>query len=302
MSQPQIADLFGVDRTSISKHLKNVFDDGELDERSTCEEISHVGANGQTYKTTHYKLDAIIAVGYRISSLQATRFRQWATATLKEYVVKGFVLDDDRLKQGKSWGKDYFDELLERIREIRASERRFYQKITDIFKDCSVDYQSDSKVCRLFYSSVQNKLHWAITGNTAAELIQERADHEAPNMGLQTWKGSPDSKIHTSDVKVAKNYLSESELKELNQIVSLYLEFAELQATRKKTMTMQQWASRLDAFLELNDYKVLQHAGSIKAKVAQDLAVGEYKKFRVRQDQEYLSDFDNMVKDLKPRN
>lgn len=299
LSQKKMAELFEVDRTVITKHIQNILKEGELDEQSVCANFAHTAEDGKTYNTNYYNLDAIIAVGYRVNSYRATKFRIWATRTLKEFIVKGFVLDDERLKQGKRFGKDYFDELLERIREIRASERRFYQKITDIYAQCSIDYDSKADITLTFYKTVQNKLHWAITGHTAAELIKERANATKPYMGLTTWKNAPKGKIMKTDVSVAKNYLSEKELTSLNRIVTMYLDYAENQAERQIPMHMKEWAEKLDAFLKFNDYKVLKDAGRIRHDVAKKLAEKEYEKFRVVQDQLYESDFDQEVKKLK---
>ncbi|HVW60876.1 MAG TPA: virulence RhuM family protein [Puia sp.] len=245
LSQKKMAELFGVDVRTISEHLQNIFRTNELEESSVIRKFRITADDGKAYLTNFYNLDAIIAVGYRVNSHEATRFRIWATKTLREFIIKGFVLDDERLKQGKKFGKDYFDELLERIREIRASERRFYQKITDIYAQCSLDYDPKAPLTQTFYKTVQNKLHWAITGHTAAELIAERANATQPNMGLTTWKNAPKGKILKHDVTVAKNYLSEKELGELNRIVSMYLDYAENQAKRQIPMTMADWATRL---------------------------------------------------------
>jgi len=301
LSQKLMAELFSVEINTINYHLKEIFKSEELDESSTIRKIRIVqdeGSRKVSRDIDYFSLDAIISVGYRVNSKEATQFRKWATKTLTEFITKGFVLDDDRLKQGKSFGKDYFDELLERIREIRASERRFYQKITDIYAECSIDYDSTSETSRIFYKTVQNKLHWAITGNTAAELISKRADSDKTNMGLTSWKNSPDGKIIKSDVHIAKNYLNEDEIDELNRIVTMYLDFAELQAKRNNKMEMKDWAEKLDAFLEFNDYNVLDNAGSISKKVADQLADVHYEKFRVVQDQLHQSDFDKAVKKL----
>jgi hypothetical protein len=238
LSQKKMAELFGVDVRTINEHLKNIFKTNELEEKSAIRNFRITAADGKNYLTNFYNLDAIIAVGYRVNSMEATRFRVWSTKTLREFIIKGFVLDDERLKQGKKFGKDYFDELLERIREIRASERRFYQKITDIYAQCSLDYDPASDITKSFYKTVQNKLHWAITGHTAAELIAERASASQPNMGLTTWKNAPRGKISKTDVSIAKNYLSENELDELNRIVGMYLDYAENQAKRHVAMTM----------------------------------------------------------------
>ena len=300
LSQKKMAELFGVEVNTINYHLKEIFKSGELEEHSVIRNFRITAADGKNYNTQFYNIDAIIAVGYRVNSVRATQFRIWATKTLKEYIVKGFVLDDERLKQGKRFGKDYFDELLERIREIRASERRFYQKITDIYAECSVDYDAKSEQTQGFYKTVQNKLEWAITGKTAAEIIAARASSDKPNMGLTTWKNAPSGKVLKSDVGVAKNYLEEPELKELNRIVSMYLDYAENQAARQKPMKMSDWIEKLDAFLKFNDYEVLQNAGSVSAEVAKSLAEKEYEKFRVAQDQRYESDFDREVKKMLP--
>lgn len=300
LPQKAIANLFDVDRTVITKHLKNIFDSAELEENSVCAKIAHTAEDGKSYQTKFYNLDAIISVGYRVNSKQATQFRIWATKTLKEFIIKGFTLDDKRLKQGgQVFGKDYFEELLERIREIRASERRFYQKITDIFSQCSVDYDAKSELTANFYKTVQNKLHWAITGNTAAEIIDKRADVAKPNMGLTTWKNSPDGKILKSDTEIAKNYLSEKEIRELNRLVELYLNFAELQAERNIPTKMKEWVEILDSFLKLNRYELLNNSGSISHNQAMSKAENEYQKFRIIQDQKFISDFDKEIKNIK---
>jgi hypothetical protein len=271
LSQKKMAELFGVDVRTISEHLQNIFKTNELDENSVIRKFRITASDGKAYLTNFYNLDAIIAVGYRVNSIEATRFRIWSTKTLKEFIIKGFVLDDERLKQGKQFGKDYFDELLERIREIRASERRFYQKITDIYAQCSIDYDPRANTTHTFYKTVQNKLHWAITSHTAAEL----------------------------DITIAKNYLSEKELDELNRIVSMYLDYAENQAKRQIPMTMADWVTRLDAFLQFNEYTILKDAGRITSDIAKKLAEEQFGQFRVHQDQDYLSDFDDQVKQLE---
>jgi hypothetical protein len=302
LSQKRMAELFGVESHTITYHLKEIFKSGELDENSTTRKIRVVQKEGNrevSREVEFYNLDAVIAIGYRVNSLQATKFRIWATKTLKEFIIKGFVLDDDRLKQSKRFGKDYFTELLERIREIRASERRFYQKMTDIFSECSLDYDPKSEITQTFYKTVQNKLEWAITGKTAAELITDRANADKPNMGLMTWKKAPDGKIVKTDVVVAKNYLIENEIKELNRVVTMYLDYAENQAERQKPMYMKDWIEKLDAFLKFNDYEVLTDAGKVSAEVAKALAIKEYEKFRVIQDQIFESDFDKEVKKIK---
>jgi hypothetical protein len=296
LSQKKMAELFNVQVPAINKHLKNIFEDGELEEDSVISKMETTANDGKKYLTNFYNLDAIIAVGYRVNSYEATQFRMWATKTLKEFMIKGFVMDDERLKNGTHFGKDYFDELLERIREIRASERRFYQKITDIYAQCSIDYDSKSPVSQEFYAAAQNKLHWAITHHTAPELIKERADATKPKMGLQTWKNAPKGKILKPDVSIAKNYLNEDELKKLNRIVTMYLDYAESQAERQIPMKMADWAGKLDAFLEFNELKVLKDAGKVQKKVAKRLAETEYEKFRVVQDQAFVSDFDKVAK------
>lgn len=295
MSQKDIANLFNVGVPAISKHLNNIFRDGELNENSVISKMETTASDGKTYAVTFYNLDAIIAVGYRVNSKEATKFRIWATNTLKEYIVKGFVLNDDMLKNGRQFGKDYFDELLARIKEIRASERRFYQKITDIFAQCSFDYDKDSIEAKQFYATIQNKLHWAITNKTAAEIIAERADHNKPHMGLTTWKDAPDGKIISTDVVIAKNYLLQEEISELNNIVSMFLDYAENQARRQNLMSMDDWAYRLDSFLQFNEYDVLSNAGKISKKVADNLAKEEFKKYRIIQDREFESDFDKLT-------
>jgi len=300
LTQKAISQLFGCSADNISLHLKNIFKEGELEKESVTEEFSATATDDKKYKTNFYNLDAIIAIGYRVNSKQATQFRIWATKTLKEYIIKGFVLDDKRLKQGgQVFGKDYFEELLERIREIRASERRFYQKITDIYAQCSIDYDAKSDYTLNFYKTVQNKLHWAITGNTAAEIIEQRADSDKPNMGLTTWKNSPVGKILKSDTSITKNYLSEKELKELNRLVELYLNFAELQAERNISMKMKEWIEILDSFLKINRYDLLNNLGIISNDMAIKKAEFEYEKYRKGQDQKFISDFDKQMKKIK---
>ena len=300
LTQKSIAELFAVQRPAITKHLSNIFDSGELDEKSVCSILEHTAKDEKSYKTKFYNLDAIISIGYRVNSKQATQFRIWATKTLKEFIIKGFVLDDKRLKQGgQVFGKDYFEELLERIREIRSSERRFYQKITYIYAQCSIDYDVKSNASIEFYKTVQNKLHWAITGKTAAEIIENRVDAEKLNMGLTTWKNSPDGKILKSDTEIAKNYLSEKEIKELNRLVELYLNFAELQAERNIPMKMNEWIEILDSFLKINRYDLLNNSGKTSHEKAILKAASEYDKYRKTQDQQYLSDFDKEIKNIK---
>ncbi len=304
LTQRRMADLFGVEVQTVNYHLKEIFKTGELPEESTIRKFRIVQMEGKrevSREVDFYNLDAIIAVGYRVNSYQATQFRIWATKTLREYIIKGFVLDDERLKQGQRFGKDYFDELLERIREIRASERRFYQKITDIYAQCSIDYDPKAEITQTFYKTVQNKLHWAITGHTAAELIAQRADATKPNMGLTTWKNAPKGKIQKTDVTVAKNYLSEKEISDLNRIVSMYLDYAENQAARQIPMKMTDWISKLDAFLQFNEYELLQDAGKVSHAIAQELATKAFEQYRVIQDRNYESDFDREVNKLKKK-
>ena len=299
LTQKALAELFGVKVPAINKHLKNIFASRELVEDSVVSILETTATDGKTYQTRYYSLDAIIAVGYRVNSYQATQFRIWATKTLREFIIKGFVLDDERLKRGKQvFGKDYFDELLERIREIRASERRFYQKITDIYA-LSVDYSADAPVTKEFFATVQNKLHWAITGQTAAELIRTSADATRPHMGLTTWKHAPSGKILKSDVTVAKNYLGETHIKELNRIVSAYLDLAENRAERGILMKMTDWAGFLNSFLELSNYPILQDKGKVSALEAKLKAEGEYEVYRQRQDADYVSDFDREIKRIE---
>jgi hypothetical protein len=301
LSQKKMAELFGVESNTITYHLKEIFQSGELVQVSTTRKIRVVqkeGSRDVAREVDFYNLDAIIAVGYRVNSFQATQFRIWATITLREFIIKGFVLDDERLKQGKRFGKDYFDELLERIREIRASERRFYLKITDIYEQCSIDYHKDAVVTQTFFKTVQNKLHWATTGKTAAELISERASATKPNMGLQTWKNAPKGKILKPDVAIAKNYLIEKEIKELERVVTMYLDYAENQAARQIPMKMTEWISKLDAFLQFNEYEILKDAGKVKHEVAKQLAEEEFEKFRINQDDNFVSDFESEIKKI----
>ena len=295
LTQKVLAELFNVKVPAVSKHLKNIFESGELIQDSVVSILETTAADGKNYKTKYYNLDAIIAVGYRVNSYQATQFRIWATKTLKEFIIKGFVLDDERLKQGKHFGKDYFDELLERIREIRASERRFYQKVTDIYA-LSVDYDRDAPMTHDFFATVQNKLHWAITGQTAAEIIYESADAEKMHMGLTSWKQAPDGKILKSDISVAKNYLSEAHIRELNRIVTAYLDLAENRAERQIVIKMENWVQFLHGFLELSNYPILQDKGKVSALEARLKAEQEYETYRKQQDRDYISDFDREIK------
>jgi hypothetical protein len=304
MRQKTIAELFDVDVSTISRHLKNIFSEGELQEEVVVANFAITTQHGampdrtQNIPTKFYNLDAIIAVGYRVNSKKATQFRIWATKTLKEYITKGFVLNDDMLKNGRPFGKDYFDELLERIREIRASERRFYQKITDIYAQCSYDYDSNAEITKEFFKIVQNKLLFAVTGHTAPELLVSRIDSNKPHMGLTTWKNAPHGKILKSDVTVSKNVLEEAEIKDLNQIVSMYLDYAENQARRHIKMSMADWRQKLDAFLQFNEYSILDNAGSVSRSAADELASKEYEKFRIKQDREFISDFDKATAKL----
>lgn len=302
LTQEQMAELFGRDRTVISKHIKNIFTEGELDENVVCANFAHTTKHGaiehktQTTTIKYYNLDVIISVGYRVKSLQGTRFRQWATQHLKEFIIKGFTMDDERLKDPRQiFGKDYFDEQLERIRDVRSSERRLYQKITDIYAQCSADYDPNHETSKDFFATVQNKLHWAIVGETAAEIIYNRVDSNKENMGLTSWRNSPNGRIRKDDVVVAKNYLSLEELDFFNRIVTMYLDYAEMQAKNKKVMYMKDWVVKLDAFLQFNEKEVLEHKGKISHEVAITLALNEYEKYRVIQNREYLSDFDKLL-------
>lgn len=302
LTQKKLAELFSVEVNTINYHLKEIFKTKELEENSVIRKIRITANDGKKYMTNFYNLDAIIAVGYRVNSYSATQFRIWATNTLKEFIIKGFVLDSERLKQGKNFGEDYFDELLEKIREIRASERRFYQKITDIYAQGSIDYDPKAPQTQLFYQTVQNKLHWAITGYTASEIISKRANANLPNMGLTSWKNTPKGKILKSDINIAKNYLTEKELKDLEEIVSMYLDYAENQAKRKILMKMNDWIQKLDSFLSFNEYGVLKDAGKVSAEVAKQLALKEYSKFSIIQDKTYISDFDLLIKESESSN
>ena len=298
LPQKAIAVLFGVEVPAISKHLKNIFESSELDEISVVSKMETTASDGKRYNTSYYNLDAIIAVGYRVNSKQATQFRIWATQTLKEYIIKGFVLNDDMLKNGKPFGKDYFDELLERIREIRSSERRMYQKLGDIFEQCSADYSINAEETKLFYKMVQNKLHFAITGKTAAEIIYDRVDRNKDFMGLSTWKNAPKGKILKSDVTIAKNYLSKPEIGDLNLLVSAFLDLAEFQARRSKLLLMKDWLERTNKFLDGNSLDILPNAGKISHDKAVEKAHQEYDFFRIEQDKNYISDLDNLMKKL----
>ena len=302
LTQDKIAALFGVQRPAITKHLKNIFETGELDENKVSSILEHTTLHGaiegktQTQKIKFYNLDAIISVGYRVNSTQATHFRIWATERLKEYIIKGFTMDDERLKNPNTiFGKDYFEEQLARIRDIRSSERRFYQKITDIYAQCSADYDGNSETTQRFFATVQNKLHWAISHQTAAEIIHARADSQKHAMGLTTWKNAPKGMIRKTDVSIAKNYLNEKELNGLNRIVSMYLDYAELQAHARKIMSMKDWAAKLDAFLMFNERDILDNPGTVSAEIAKSFAEKEFEKYQIIQDKLFESDFDRHV-------
>ncbi len=296
LTQKAIAKLFDVDRSVVTKHLKCIFESRELEENSTCAIFAQVADNGKTYQYKHYALPAIIAVGYRTNSERATQFRGWATRVLDAFARQGYVLDKNRLINGQIFDEDYFDHLISEIQEIRASERRFYQKITDIYAT-AVDYAVDSQITRDFFATVQNKMHYAVHGNTAAEVIVTRADHRKENMGLTSWKNAPNGKIVKADVSVAKNYLSEPEMQELNEIVTMYLDYATRQARRHIPMTMADWAEKLDAFLKFNDAEILKNKGKVTAEIAKAFAESEFERYRVLQDKTYESDFDRLLKE-----
>ena len=299
LTQAKMAELFEVDRTVITKHIGNIVKEGELTKEATCAKIAHVQREGErevNRPVEYYNLDMIIAVGYRVNSKKATMFRIWSTSILKEYIIKGFAMDDERLKNPQYiFGKDYFEEQIFRIRDIRSSERRLYQKITDIYASCSADYDLDSELTKDFYSTVQNKLHYAITGETAAEIVKHRANADDINMGLQTWKNSPEGKIRKQDVSVAKNYLNTEELELLNRIVTMYLDYAEMQALEHKVMYMSDWIDRLNEFLKFNRKNILENKGSITAEVAKIFSEGEYEKYKKIMDKNEKSDFDKFI-------
>jgi hypothetical protein len=300
LTQQKIADLFGVQRPAVTKHLKNIFDTGELQEDSVCSKMELTAMDGKSYTTQIYNLDAIISVGYRVNSTQATHFRIWATERLKEYIIKGFTMDDERLKNPNNiFGKDYFEEQLARIRDIRSSERRFYQKITDIYSQCSADYNVNAEITRLFFATVQNKLHWAITGQTAAEIIASRADSSKENMGLTSWKNAPKGSIRKTDIGIAKNYLNEKELDGFNRIVTMYLDYAENQANKGVVMHMKAWVEKLNAFLKFNEEAVLKHQGKVTHEVAIALAEKEYEKYSIIHNRIIESDFDKELKKIE---
>ncbi len=302
LTQKKIAELFDVNVPAVSKHLANIYEEGELDKTATISKMETVQQEGSRKVIRFidfYNLDAIISVGYRVNSAYATHFRIWATSILKEYIIKGFAMDDERLKNPNNiFGQDYFEEQLERIRDIRSSERRFYQKITDIYSECSADYNKNSEETKKFFATVQNKLHWAISRQTAAEIIKTRADCGKQNMGLTTWKNGPKGKIRKSDVTIAKNYLNEDEMENLNLIVSMYLDFAELQAKNRKVMYMADWIEKLDAFLKFNEKDILENSGTVTAEIAKVFAEEEFERYRVLQDRVVESDFDNHIKKL----
>jgi hypothetical protein len=300
LTQKAIAQLFGVNVPAISKHLKNIFENGELDENSVVSILETTADDGKNYQVMYFNLDAIISVGYRVNSAQATRFRIWATNMLKEFIIKGFIIDDDRLKNGRYFGKDYFRELLERVRSIRASERRIYQQITDIFAECSIDYDPKSETTKDFHASVQNKFHFAINGQTAAEIIYKTADAEKEFMGLSTRKNAPEGRVLKSDTTVAKNYLSEQEIKSLERTIGAFFDYIERIIEARNTFTMEQFALSVNKFLEFNEYKVLEGKGTISAKQAEEKAFTEYDKFNKTQKIE--SDFDKVVKALTRNN
>ena len=302
LTQKSMAELFDIEVNTINYHLKEIFKTNELEEQSVIRKIRITANDGKKYNTNFYSLDAIIAVGYRVNSKEATDFRIWATKTLKEYIKKGFVVNSEFLKNGPKFGKDYFDELLAKIKEIRASERRFYQKITDIYKECSYDYDKNSETTKEFYKNVQNKLHFAITGMTAPEIIYNRADSKKKNMGLTSWKNAPNGKILETDVTIAKNYLSKEEITELNNLVSMYLDYAERQVKLGRIISMQEWKEKLEIFLKVNEYNSLKDNKKKKKEIADKLALDEYKKYRVVQDKNYISDFDELLEESKSLN
>ncbi len=302
LTQKSMSKLFNVAENDITYHLQNIFKTKELEQETVTQKIRVTASDGKKYNTNFYSLDAIIAVGYRVNSKEATDFRIWATKTLKEYIKKGFVVNSEMLKNGPKFGKDYFEELLVKIKEIRASERRFYQKITDIYKECSYDYDKNSETTKEFYKNVQNRLHFAIIGMTAPEIIYNRVNSRKENMGLTTWKNAPDGKILETDVTIAKNYLSKEEIIELNNLVSMYLDYAERQVKLGKIISMQEWKEKLEVFLKINEYNILKDNGKIKREIAEKLALDEYKKYRVIQDKNYVSDFDELVEEAKNLN
>lgn len=297
LTQKAIGELFDIDRSVVTKHLKNIFESKELDENAVCAKFAQTADDGKTYQYKFYSLSAIIAVGYRVNSGRATQFRQWATKVLDTFTKQGYVLDKNRLINGQIFDEDYFEHLIAEIQEIRASERRFYQKITDIYAT-AVDYSVDSVTTKEFFAAVQNKMHFAVHGNTAAEVIVQRANHQKEHMGLTSWRNAPHGKIVKTDVSIAKNYLSAPEMQELNEIVTMYLDYAARQARRHIPMTMEDWASKLDAFLQFNDAEILKDQGKVTAAVAKAFAESEFEKYRVIQDGLYQSDFDKLVEEI----
>ena len=297
LTQEGIARLFDKSRNTITEHLQNIFKEGELEEEAVCRKFRHTASDEKSYNTKYYNLDAIISVGYRVNSVRATQFRQWATKVLRTYTIQGYVLDKKRLENGQIFDEEYFEHLLDEIREIRASESKFYQKITDIYAT-AVDYSRDAITTKEFFATVQNKLHFAIHRHTAAEIIVERADHTKEHMGLTSWKNAPYGKIVKADVSVAKNYLSLLEVQDLNQFVSMYLDYAERQARKRIPMTMEDWAKKLDVFLELNDEVILQGKGRVTAEIAKAFAESEFEKYRAIQDKNYQSDFDRLLEEM----
>jgi hypothetical protein len=299
LTQKAIATLFDVNIPAVSKHIKNIFKTGELEEISVVSKMETTASDGKNYNTSFYNLDLVIAVGYRVNSERAIIFRNWATKILKEYIKKGSVLDVERLKNPEYvFGQDYFDETLERIRDIRSSERRFYQKITDIYAECSADYNVESEITKNFFATVQNKLHWAIVRETAAEIVYHRANHEKQNMGLTSWKNAPDGRIRKSDVSIAKNYLNQEELEGLNRIVTMYLDYAEDQTKRRRVMYMSDWVEKLNAFLQFNEREILQNNGKITHEIAQFFAETEFEKYRIVQNRIFKSDFDKLLEEI----
>lgn len=295
-----ISTLFNIDRSGIIRHINNIYKDEELDENSTCAKIAHMGNDGkQTYNTKYYNLDMIISIGFRVNSKKAIKFRTWANKIIKEYMIQGFSLNDERFLKAKKSDQEYFKRLLERIKLIRTSERMFYQKITDIFAECSIDYDKNSDTAITFYKTIQNKFHYAITGNTAAEIVYNRADSEKENMGLTTWENSPNGKILKSDVIIAKNYLNEQEIKNLNNLVNLFLDIAENNAERSITMYMEDWKNEVENALKVFHYEVLEGKGKISHKQAITKAENEYEKYKVSQDKNYVSDFDKLLNETK---
>jgi len=302
LNQKQLCELFGRDKSVISRHIKNIFKENELDINAVVAKNATTATDGKKYIVDYYNLDLIISVGYRVNSTQATQFRIWATKILQEYIIKGFAMDDKRLKNpSQPFGKDYFDEQLERIRDVRSSERRFYQKITDIYAQCSANYDPNSQETKNFYATVQNKLHYAMVGQTASEIIYDRADSQKEYMGLTSWKNAPKGKIRKADVSIAKNYLQSEELDLYNRIVTIYLDFAELQAKSKTIMYQKDWIEKLHKFLIFNEREILEDNGSITAKLAKELAEDEYDKYKKIQDANYLSDFDNLILELEKK-